>query len=391
MENSILNLKKSLIFSINENFPFKSNKLLGLNKELIRYISEYLNLNEYMMIYTCKNKKLFKILLENKKYNKTIFSKDLDTIIKKSELTNGFAQFGLVNVFCVFNDDKENSILVYPSINKGLINLVFIHNNTLKSSLKGHQEKVLCLRYYENCNIKYLISSSNDRSIRLWSLNDYKCLICINNCHLSSNLFSCLMFEIDQIGYIISSVSSYEKMKVFNLNGENCKSFGDKNVITNFIDVWFNYSLNTHFIINCNNRGVVLYNFKTGDVYRKFKAIDFVLHFSAVVLEKPDSDPLLIESDYTGRLRIWDILSGNLLNEMFIDVNLRAVLLWNHRYILVSAYEKCLIVDINDFAIKTLCEKVGLGTIIKHYCLNLGEILIIAGGVENQKSIYLYC
>ena len=67
----------------------------------------------------------------------------------------------------------------------------------------------------------YLLSSSFDRSFKLWNIESSYCILSIDDIYKYNYICSCLINKIDKIPYIITSVfenSEGELMKIFQLN-----------------------------------------------------------------------------------------------------------------------------------------------------------------------------
>ena len=140
----------------------------------------------------------------------------------------------LPNIFSIFELEKD-LILAYPAKDYN-IDLIKIKNKQVLKTFIGHESFIFCIRHKKLNLTDYLISSSYDQSIKVWKLSNFSLMMSIENCHLSTSLYSCLLVCINNNEYIISSVFDNELIKVYDMNGILIKEMGNTEDKTLFIE-----------------------------------------------------------------------------------------------------------------------------------------------------------
>ena len=241
---------------------------------------------------------------------------------------------------------KENpSIYTFYNLTSKFLNdpneLVFNQDICSNSHKTNSIDRVFCA--FKSFNGEPLvvwgstITSSNDRSVKVWDITKDNYVLYIPNVHNGYYIYSVsLLCHIHQEkNYIITSCPN-EKMKVWGFNGLFLYNFGQSNESTYFIDIFYNKNLKKYFVINANSNDVKSYHFETGDLYMKYKGTPQTWHMSAVVNDINDIF-VLIESDGNGTIRIWNFDTAELLKSITAhSINLRGICLWNNRYLFAA-------------------------------------------------------
>ena len=169
-------------------------------------------------------------------------------------------------------------------------------------------------------------------------LNTYSFLLSIKNPHSENCIYSvCILYdENNNSNYVISSEFN-DYMKIWDFTGIQLRSFGQINENIYFIDTYYEIKQNKYYIINGNNTCVESYTFEDGKLYNRFKGIPNSWHKSVVVNEK-NEQPILIESDGNGYIRMWEFHSANLIKKILssLSLNLIGICLWNDEYLFAS-------------------------------------------------------
>ena len=250
-------------------------------------------------------------------------------------------------VFCAFKSFKGEALIVWGST---AFNLEFYDcekGKIIKTFFKVHNQTIFSTRYYPDIKkrIDYVITSSYDRSVKLWDYGQSSCVLNITNAHIGYYMYSvCLLFNTQENdNYIITSASS-DKLKVWNFKGKFLRSFGYDTDCTYFIDIYYSKKTKKYYIVNANNSDVKCYYFNTGALFQKYKGTPQTWHMSIIVNETNDGE-VLIESDGCGRIRVWDFNSAILLKNILgqSSVSLRGICLWNDKYLFASG---------NDYQVK---------------------------------------
>ena len=120
-----------------------------------------------------------------------------------------------------------------------------------------------------------IISLSNkDNNAKLWNLNNWECILNLENIYNNGNLFSaCLLKELNKY-YIIASNLNFQgesqNMKIFDLNGQQIKEINNSNDKIFIIDS--NYVKNTfkNYIMAGSKNYVKSYDFNKNELYHKY-------------------------------------------------------------------------------------------------------------------------
>ena len=324
--------------------------------------------------------------LTNKKANldrgiiqRSMFSKDPQKIYFNKILID-YEGRNLPNMFTIYESVNSLVILAFPTKHYN-INLISIDNiNETIGTLKGHSNTIFCVRYYRESKTKdYLISSSNDHSIKVWDLSLLLCFLSIDKAFNSVYIWSCIIISQNKENYIISSVWNNELTKIHDFKGNLVKQFGDIKDKTIFIDYWNDNIEKENYVINCNNKDVKLYDFDSGRIFKSFQQGNLESSHCSAFIKLKERKPILYDSDNKGFLRIWDIYSLSLLLSIQIGECIIGIIFWNDNYILASDECNIIIVDLR------LGKKVGtisnvnqtntIGTISKIYLPHFGESL----------------
>lgn len=300
------------------------------------------------------------------------------------------------NNFSVFQTQKNDTLIAY-STEIYSIELKNIIKNTIVHSFNGHKNYITSVRHYLIGIVDYMLSSSMDRTVKLWNITTLMCEVTIGNGYKSTFLFSSHVMQVNKLNYIITSVADPEPIKVYGFNGTIYKTVNsgkDKNA---FVDSWRDNSNSNveSYIISCNNNDVKLYNFSTGKLYKTYlqKSAENTWHFSCFVAET-DLKSFLFESDNKGFLRVWDIHTANLIKYIKTPDCIVGITFWNEQYVLATCKGGIRIIDLkSESVVKTLAgtDNFLYGTIVKFLHSDLGEcIMTSCGGGYKENKISLW-
>ena len=304
------------------------SKLSQIEEEII--ISK-----ENPTIYTCYN---FALKLTNDPQ---------ELVFKEDICSNAHKTNSIDRVFCAFKSFLGEALIVWGSTSNNIEFYDCEKSKIIKTFHQAHTHTIFSCRHYPNVKkrIDYVITSSYDRTVKVWDYNQSSYILCISNAHGGYYIYSVsILFNLQEdINYIITS-SSNEKMKVWDFKGNYVRNFGQDSESTYFIDVYCNKSQKKYYIINANSVDVKSYDFATGNLYHKYKGTPQTWHMSAIVNETKNGQ-LLIESDGCGRIRVWDFNTAVLLKNIMsqYSLNLRGICLWNDKYLFAAG---------NDYQVK---------------------------------------
>ena len=315
------NLEENIDSILNE---FESK----FDEELSKIGQKFILPKENMSIYTYYN-------LTNK------FINDPNELVFKQDIcSNSHKTNSIDRVFCAFKSFNGEPLVVWGSTS---LNIEFYDCNKdkiVKTIFQAHKQTIFSCRHYPDVRLRkdYIITSSNDRSVKVWDITKDNYDLYISNVHNGYYIYSVsLLCHIHkETNYIITSCPN-EKMKVWDFSGAYLRNFGQSNESTYFIDIFYNKIQKKYFIINANSNDVKSYHFETGDLYQKYKGTPQTWHMSAVVNDVNDIF-VLIESDGNGTIRIWNFDTAELLKSINStnSINLRGICLWNDRYLFAA-------------------------------------------------------
>ena len=330
--------------NINEEKKEKMNsKIDSILKELEADLDSKLNQVEEEIILSMDNPSIY----TSYNFSFKLQNDPQELIFKKDICSNAHKTNSIDRVFCAFKSFLGEALIVWGSSSNNIEYYDCEKEKIVKTFHQAHSQTVFSCRHYPYVKkrIDYIITSSYDRTVKLWDYNQNSYDLCISNAHGGYYIYSVsILFNIQEDkNYVITS-SSNEKMKVWDFKGKYIRNFGQDSESTYFIDVYYSKWKKQYYIINANSVDVKSYEFDTGNLYHKYKGIPQTWHMSAVINETKQGQ-LLIESDGTGRIRIWDFNTANLLKNIAstYSLNLRGICLWNDRYLFAAG---------NDYQVK---------------------------------------
>ena len=276
------------------------------------------------------------------------FSKDPKDFVYKEDICSSAHKTNSIDkVFCAFKSFSRESLVVWGTPQYNIEFFDLDKGKIIKTIIRAHNQTIFSCRHYSDIKnrIDYLITSSYDRTVKVWDLKTYSYIINITNAHSGYYIYSVsiLCDEKENANYIITSAPN-EYMKVWDFKGKYLRNFGQNDESTYFIDVYYDNKEKKNYILNANSTDVKSYTFKNGELYHKYKGTPQTWHMSAVVNETREQH-ILIESDGNGYIRMWEFHSANLIKTIpsSSTLNLRGICLWNDDYLFAAG---------NDYQVK---------------------------------------
>jgi WD40 repeat protein len=290
-------------------------------------------------------------LLEFHKENSFIFNLGLKKFYTnpsdlkfKMEVTDKCQKSYTINsVFCAFTTFEGYAYVAWASQNFS-VEVFDLRANVIAKSLTGHTQHVYIVRHFFNTKnkIDYLVSTSYERSCRVWNANNFSLVLNIPSCHTGYYLYSALLVfdQLDNKSYVVTCAPN-EFSKVWELTTGKClREIATNTDYTYFLEVWYDVTNNNIYIINANSLDLKIYEFYTGNLFKTFKSDSQTWHMSALVHEI-ENIPHLFETDGNGYLRIWNINTGKIFKSIQSKGhNLRGLCLWNDNYIIAASSDK---------------------------------------------------
>jgi hypothetical protein len=274
----------------------------------------------------------------------------------KSITKDSFAEIDIDNTFTVFKSINDILYLIYSNKNKSIICYDLQYQQILKELKKSHNAYITNLRHYlDEINKRDLIMSisSKDNNLKIWSLIDWECILNLTNVNKKWYLYSACLLTDNNEQYIVTSNASEkqnnESIKVFNLNGKQIKTFNNSNETTLFIDNYYDDKTNINYIISCSLGHSKSYDFRSGEVYRKYSEKNKSC-CGSVIIKNNENIIKLIDSSADGFIRIYNFHSGEFLSKIkVIDKFLYGLCLWNNNFIFVGCGDKTIkLIDLDS-------------------------------------------
>ena len=275
-----------------------------------------------------------------------VFKEDLCSTAHKSNSIDG--------VFCAFKKYSGESLVVWGTQTYNIDIYDLEKGKVIKTIQKAHTLTIFACRHYSDNRkrIDYVITSSYDKSVKVWEFNTYTNVVTIKNAHNGSNIYSVsvLCDYKDNVDYVITSAPN-EYMRVWDFSGKKIRTMGKNDESTYFIDSYFDNIEKKYYILNANSADVKSYDFFTGLLYKRYVGSPVTWHMSAVINEV-NGQQILIESDGNGYIRLWEFHTANLIKSITSgsSMNLRGICLWNDDYLFSSG---------NDYQVKLFDLKEG--------------------------------
>ena len=294
-----------------------------------------------------KSSKIVSILFSNlllllSKLDKFEYTLCVYILIFKGDICNTAHKMNSINkVFCAFKTFSNESYIVWgtPFFN---IEFFDLEKNTIVYTIKNAHLNIIysCRHYPDTKNkIDYLITSSFDRNVKVWNIKDFSNKTIINNAHQSNYIYSVsiLCEENENKNYIITSCIN-DFIKVWDFFFFFLEKMGQMDENIYFVDTFYDTKNKKYYILSGNYSDVKSYDFKSGELYKRYKGMPQSWHMSALVYENKEQQ-ILIESDGNGYIRMWEFHKANLIKSIFTSylVNLRGICLWNDRYLFAGA------------------------------------------------------
>jgi WD40 repeat protein len=303
---------------------------------IIKEISD--GLEELSDLFDIKKETAFNIF----SFGYTKFTSDPIKLKQITEISDKAQKnYTIDSVVCAFTTFSGKNYVAWTSSQNSIM-LYDLAKESIAHTFTGTSQQ-LCTRHFadEKTSTDYLLSTSCDKSCKIWNLNNNSLMLNIPNCHTGYYLYSALMVFDNENTYVVTS-SPNEYTKVWDLKtGKYLREVGTNSDYTYFLNTWYDHENNNIYIINANSVDVKLYNFKTGALFKNYKPeSNSTWHMSAFISEYKNA-PHLFETDGNGNFRIWDVKSGIIVHLIQVPgCNLRGLCFWNDQYVIAAASDK---------------------------------------------------
>ena len=326
------------ISTINDNRNKLENKINTILDDLEKKFDKKMELIENSIIVPKNDKLLYS------SFNSSIlkFSSNPCNLKYKGDICNTAHKTNSIDkVFCAFKSYSNESFIVWGTTLYSIEFFDLEKNKIINTIKNAHINTIYTCRHYPDKKNKldYIITSSYDRNVKIWNVKDFTSKLIIYNGHTSNYIYSaCMLFEEDENrNYIITSCPN-DFMKIWDFSAKLVAKIGHMDENTYFVDTYYDNKNKKNYILNGNYCDVKSYDFKSGEVYKRYKGTPQSWHMSAIVYESNEQQ-ILIESDGNGYIRMWEFHKANLIKSFFTNylVNLRGICLWNEKYLFAGA------------------------------------------------------
>ena len=345
-----------------------NDKLINVIKRINNDWNIYNKFNYIMEIYEQNN--------INKEYLNKInykFNTNPNELKYKEDIIGSNDYFGFNDIFEIFISYKNNKeIIVSKNFNNFDLDVISISNNQkIISSLKGHLNHIISVRYFiNNKNHKeYLVSSDEDKIVIIWNItNNYEIEHKIKTKYLGDIYFLLVFPHNNNKNYLVTS-SDYSNSKnietsstiIYSLDNEEIINYIDQ---TNDIEIvyllsWYNINNQNYYIIQFSKDIIIINSLFNNELYSKLEYKN-ANRFTCGFIYNRNQENYLCSCSERGLIIIWDLFKKCSSKSINIkDSQLMYTIQWNDKYIIVADFKNksFKIIDIEEE--KVISEKKG--------------------------------
>ena len=245
---------------------------------------------------------------------------------------------GLCSTFITFKSINKILTLVYITDDYSIISYDIVKNKQL-NIIKNPQKDICNLQYcLDNKNKRDLVlSQSCYNNIKIWDINNYKCILNLKDLELNYVSISkvCFMNYKNNIYIILSSTSfSDPTCKLFDLSGKLIKKIDfDSNI--NYIITYKDDELSKFYILISTPNMIKSYNYDEGKIYHNYLNIQKSYIYNLIVVNKDRIwEPTHLFGNYGNYAIIWNFNTGEMLNNVYFNGNINNICLWNNQFLI---------------------------------------------------------
>ena len=349
LEEKIIKLEEK-INEIKNKYEEKINEIIKeYDERKNKEIEEENNKKEEEKLFTLNDNvnliNNFKFENGDKLKNINVISNDLNITFLKS-----------VAVYSIIKNNETLYEIAYPDNKNGFNIIIYniILNKIQNKISNAHSNNIHKIKHYYDKNKKYhiLLSSSADKSIKLWNIssNPISNILTINNCFDGDNYSPfCLMFK-EEMFYICGG-SRTEKKKIWSQNGNLIGNIEKSNLNYGcFIET--TYINNKIYILLCGNyhSECLDYDDNTIKTYKHNKN-NFNSRQDIINLFKKNEIIYLISGDNSGFIYIFDFMTTNLIKEIKLEGTVYSICSLNEKNLIASSNKLLCIIDMDKYSI----------------------------------------
>ena len=315
-------------------------------------------------------------------------------------------QLTLDNTFIVFKSINDIYYLIYYTENKSIISYDLI--TCQKINVIKNQDVYTFKHYLDKKKKRDLILSMSLDRVKIWNVNNWKCLSNIevykDTLNMYSYIIACLLNDNNK-NYILSIRCLYKnsKIELFDFNGKKIKDIIKLKERPYFIDTYNDNKLKRAFIITSCYRYIMSYDYTNNKNYHKYyNRTESHSSIAHIIIKDNDEIVKMYENDEYC-VRIWDFHKGQLLNKINVYqfYYLNSICFWNEDYLIgACGSDRFILAELNGKIPCNLEQNYRFIEIkIKHKVYNIkkiflpkyGNCLITQGKDKEQIKLWVNC
>ena len=327
-----------------------NNKLINLLNNINNDCNIFNQFNFIMEIYEQNS--------INDKYIQKInykFNSDPNELKYKLDIINSNDFYGSNDLFEIFISYKDNKeYIVSKNYDNFNLDIITLSDNKKITSLKGHTNHIISVRYFiNNKNHKeYLVSSDEDKIVIIWNITDnYKIENKIKT-NYKSDIYFLLVFPHNNIDNFLVTCSDSISSKM-EKSSTIIYSFDNGEIIkyieqTNDIQIihllcWYNLNNQNYYIIQFSTDKIIINNLISGELYSElvYKKDKNENKFTCGFIYSRNQEDYLCSSSEGGYIIVWNLFKKTIYKKIDIkDCISMYIIQWNDRYTIVPDLDR---------------------------------------------------
>ena len=324
--------------------------------------------------------------------------------------TNSYSDWCVDNTFIVFKSFNNILYLIYSTDDDSIISYDLEKKQIINEIKNSHKETINNFRHYfdkKNKRDLILSISMKKNNIRVWNVNNIKCLANILNINNNGFLCSASFLKNKEEIYIITSHISFdtgisEPIKIFNFNGQKINTIKNSKEPTYFIDIYYENKNNQQeiYIISGNKGFIKSYNYKNNEIYYKYQDnnennnVNFNINtYESIVINDNEKIIKLIGSNREGKILVWNFHSGLILNKIIIEYRcFNGISLWENDYLFAGCDDDSIkLIDLKSNKIVKSFEghNKSVSTVKTTMHSQYGKCLLSQGDEDDQIKLWI--
>ena len=298
------------------------------------------------------------------------------------------------SVFIAVKCKEEDSDISFIDI----IKITSIDNYKKIKRLKGHQKRIVFIKYFIDPYLKkeYLLSGDREEVIRVWEIIDeknYKPLCVINTNYgrliMQQSIYNCILYFTENKKYIYTTTVTKNYSRLYELeNGAFLKDIS----ITYYNYTFYLLKYKDLIVDVCKNY-VIIYNPFNELIYAKIESDQTIGdNRSACIIYNNNNTDYLYISNSNGYIIDFDLKKKTIITFFCLgpDLDLYHITFWDYNHLIVAEYntDYLEIINIEKPDIKKIIKCNSSLMCVKKILLNEKEEILLTSG-ENNKNIYI--